>query len=56
MAEKSIDPMAFWQKIMGEMEKGLNSYANQAMERVVVDTTVQPKAVAHPTDASSRMG
>jgi SMC interacting uncharacterized protein involved in chromosome segregation len=31
MAEKSIDPMAFWQKIMGEMEKGLNSYANQAM-------------------------
>jgi len=31
MAEKSNDPAAIWQNIMGEMEKGFNSFANQAM-------------------------
>jgi hypothetical protein len=31
MADKSNDPAAIWQNIMGEMEKGFNSFANQAM-------------------------
>src|SRR3954447_26471040 len=31
MADKSNDPVAMWQNIMGEMEKGFNSFANQAM-------------------------
>jgi len=31
MAEKSNDPVAIWQNMIGEMEKGLNSFANQAM-------------------------
>ncbi len=31
MAEKSNDPVAIWQNMLGEMEKGFNSFANQAM-------------------------
>ena len=31
MADKSNDPVAMWQNMIGEMEKGLNSFANQAM-------------------------
>jgi len=31
MADKSIDPVAMWQNMVGEMEKGFNSFANQAM-------------------------
>ena len=31
MADKSNDPVAMWQHIMGEMEKGFNAFANQAM-------------------------
>jgi len=31
MADKSNDPVAIWQNMIGEMEKGLNSFANQAM-------------------------
>src|SRR5579862_4773107 len=29
MADKSSDPLALWQKMMGEMEKGYNAFANQ---------------------------
>jgi hypothetical protein len=32
MAEKSSDPVAFWQKMIADMEKGFNSFANRAME------------------------
>src|ERR1700678_3599612 len=32
MADKSNDPIAIWQNMVGEMEKGFNSFANQAME------------------------
>ncbi len=32
MAEKSNDPVAIWQKMIGEMEKGFNAFANKAME------------------------
>jgi SMC interacting uncharacterized protein involved in chromosome segregation len=31
MAEKSNDPVAMWQNLIGEMEKGFNSFANRAM-------------------------
>ncbi len=31
MADKSNDPVALWQKMIGEMEKGFNAFANQAM-------------------------
>jgi hypothetical protein len=31
MADKSNEPLALWQKMMGEMEKGFNAFANQAM-------------------------
>lgn len=32
MSEKINDPVALWQKMLGEMEKGFNSLANQALE------------------------
>src|SRR5258705_3095155 len=32
MADKSNDPVAMWQSMIGEMEKGFNSFANKAME------------------------
>ncbi|MGY4435580.1 hypothetical protein ACVWWO_008057 [Bradyrhizobium sp. F1.13.1] len=31
MTDKSNDPVAMWQKMIGEMERGFNSFANQAM-------------------------
>jgi hypothetical protein len=31
VADKSNDPAAIWQTMIGEMEKGFNSFANQAM-------------------------
>ena len=31
MADNSNDPVAMWQNMVGEMEKGFNSFANQAM-------------------------
>lgn len=31
MADKGNDPAAIWQSMIGEMEKGFNSFANQAM-------------------------
>jgi hypothetical protein len=31
MADKSNDPVAMWQNMVGEMEKGFNAFANQAM-------------------------
>src|SRR6266480_1644532 len=31
MADKSNDPVASWQNMLGEMEKGFNSLASQAM-------------------------
>lgn len=33
MTDKTNDPVAMWQKMMGEMEKGFNSFANEAMSR-----------------------
>src|SRR3954463_16238906 len=31
MADKSNDPVAMWQSMIGEMEKGFNTFAGQAM-------------------------
>jgi hypothetical protein len=31
MADNSNDPFALWRKMIGEMEKGFNAFANQAM-------------------------
>ena len=31
MADKSNDPVAVWHTMIGEMEKGFNAFANQAM-------------------------
>jgi hypothetical protein len=31
MADKSSDPVALWQQMIGEMEKGFNALANQTM-------------------------
>jgi SMC interacting uncharacterized protein involved in chromosome segregation len=31
MADKGNDPLALWQSMIGEMEKGFNAFANQAM-------------------------
>jgi DNA-binding FrmR family transcriptional regulator len=31
MADKGNDPVAMWQNMIGEMEKGFNSFANQTM-------------------------
>jgi SMC interacting uncharacterized protein involved in chromosome segregation len=31
MADKGSDPVAMWQKMIGEMEKGFNAFANQTM-------------------------
>jgi len=31
MADKTNDPAAMWQNMIGEMEKGFNAFANQAM-------------------------
>ena len=32
MTDKTSDPVAVWQKMVGEMEKGFNSFATKAME------------------------
>jgi len=32
MAEKTNDPVALWQNMIGEMEKGFNAFASRAME------------------------
>ena len=32
MADKSNDPVAIWQDMIGEMEKGFNAFASKAME------------------------
>jgi hypothetical protein len=33
MVEKGSDPIALWQKMIGEMEKGFGAFANQALSQ-----------------------
>src|SRR5450755_1452958 len=40
MAEKSNDPVAIWQNMIGEIEKGFNAFANKAMESPEVSKVV----------------
>src|ERR1700687_4635954 len=40
MADKSNDPAAMWQSMIGEMEKGFNAFANQAMASPEVSKVV----------------
>jgi hypothetical protein len=40
MADKSNDPAAMWQNMIGEMEKGFNAFANQAMASPEVSKVV----------------
>jgi len=34
MTDKTNDPVAVWQKMVGEMEKGFNSFANKPCRRL----------------------
>jgi hypothetical protein len=40
MTEKSSDPVALWQKMIGEMEKGFNTFANRTMASPEFSETV----------------
>jgi hypothetical protein len=40
MADKSNDPVAIWQTMIGQMEKGFNAFANQAMASPEVSKVV----------------
>jgi hypothetical protein len=42
MTDKTNDPVAMWQKMVGEMEKGFNSFANQAMSAPEFSQAVNP--------------
>ena len=40
MADKSSDPAAIWQNMIGEIEKGFNAFATQALESPEVSKIV----------------
>ena len=40
MADKITDPVAIWQNMMGEMEKGFNAFATRVMETPEVSKVV----------------
>ena len=40
MADKSNDPVAIWQNMIGEMEKGFNAFASKALEAPEVSKVV----------------
>ena len=40
MADKSTDPLAIWQNMIGEMEKGFNAFATKALEEPEVSKVV----------------
>ncbi len=58
MTDKTNDPVAMWQKMMGEMEKGFNSFANQAISSPEFSQVDEPRggvaAGAQSSSASSR--
>jgi hypothetical protein len=54
MVEKGSDPIALWQKMIGEMEKGFSSFANQALAPQLARATDQAGAV--PTAAQKQLG
>jgi hypothetical protein len=40
MADKSNDPVAIWQNMIGEMEKGFNAFASKALESPEISKAV----------------
>ena len=40
MADKSNDPVAIWQNMVGEMEKGFNAFASKALESPEISKVV----------------
>ena len=40
MADKSNDPVAIWQNMIGEMEKGFNAFASKALESPEISKVV----------------
>ena len=40
MADKSNDPVAIWQNMIGEMEKGFNAFASKALESPEISRVV----------------
>jgi SMC interacting uncharacterized protein involved in chromosome segregation len=40
MADKSNDPVAIWQNMVGEMEKGFNAFASKALESPEISKAV----------------
>ena len=40
MADKSTDPVAIWQNMVGEMEKGFNAFASKALESPEISKVV----------------
>ena len=53
MGRQRIGPEGMAQLLKATVEAGLETGAVRpsSLERVNVDTTVQPKAIAHPTDS-----
>ncbi len=41
MADKITGPVAIWQKMMGEMEKGFNAFASKALETPEISRVVK---------------
>jgi SMC interacting uncharacterized protein involved in chromosome segregation len=55
MADKSNDPVAIWQNMIGEMEKGFNAFANKAMESPEFSKAVN-QAGGVSADAQKQVG
>lgn len=49
MVEKGSDPIALWQKMIGEMEKGFSAFANQALSTQLARATDQAGGVPPAT-------
>src|SRR5665647_1865582 len=54
MADKSTDPVAIWQNMMGEMEKGFNAFATKAMEAPEVSKVVNQVSGVPPAPKPPR--
>jgi hypothetical protein len=54
MIEKGSDPIALWQKMIGEMERGFSAFANQALSSQLSRATDQAGGV--PPAAQKQLG
>lgn len=55
MADKDNDPVALWQNMLGQMEKGFSAFANQAMASPELSKVVGQVGEAS-ADAQKRLG